>query len=293
MTIRMLTIPDDQMAWPDWLEQQLVGVHLHELIEELQIANAAASREQSENLNDILTSEQLTFIAESGLRVLETSQIQRLLSDPEALLGLQEHVLINGGDYWQTILLGTLATNSLDRIRSRLLTHEDTNASFPLQGPGEKMAGWTSRRVAGWVVSVVVMLLVGVFAWRSQPHSSGHVLGTPGLLASNTISSEDYLRRISDAGETWFQQDRSSTAALVTLLEDTSHDCQILIDARHSILSPDERDWFVGKCRNWKAAFDETLASLRDGSITLEVARDRSDLTMMKLVSVLRTGPEV
>lgn len=292
MTIRMLTIPDDHIAWPDWLEQQLVGVQLHELIEELRIANAAASREQSESLNDILTNQQLTFIAESGLGVLETSQIQRLLSDPEALLELQEHVLINGGDYWQTIPVGTQATNSLDRIRSRLLTHEDTNASFPLQGPREKMAGWTSRRVAGWVVSVVVMLLVGVFAWRSQPHGSGHVLGTPGLLASKSTSSEDYLRRISDAGETWFQQDRSSTTALVTLLEDTSRDCQILIDARHNVLSPEERDWFVGKCRNWKAVFDETLASLRDGSITLEVARDRSDLTMMKLVSALRNGPE-
>ena len=292
MTIRMLTIPDDHIAWPDWLEQQLVGVQLHELIEELRIANAAASREQSESLNDILTNQQLTFIAESGLGVLETSQIQRLLSDPEALLELQEHVLINGGDYWQTIPVGTQATNSLDRIRSRLLTHEDTNASFPLQGPGEKMAGWTSRRVAGWVVSVVVMLLVGVFAWRSQPHGSGHVLGTPGLLASKSTSSEDYLRRISDAGETWFQQDRSSTTTLVTLLEDTSRDCQILIDARHNVLSPEERDWFVGKCRNWKAVFDETLASLRDGSITLEVARDRSDLTMMKLVSALRNGPE-
>jgi len=35
MTIRILTIPDDQTQWPGWLEQQLVGLDLRELIEEL------------------------------------------------------------------------------------------------------------------------------------------------------------------------------------------------------------------------------------------------------------------
>ena len=37
MTIHILTLPDDKAEWPRWLEQYLVGMHLGELIEELEI----------------------------------------------------------------------------------------------------------------------------------------------------------------------------------------------------------------------------------------------------------------
>ena len=124
-----------------------------------------------------------------------------------------------------------------------------------------------------------------------QPQPSGHILGIPGLVSNNTSSSAEYLQRIADAGEMWFQEDRNEAPKLITLLEDTSRDCQFLIDARHDALTPEERDWFVTKCRNWKAAFDETLASLKSGTITMETARTHSDLTMMKLVAALRSGP--
>jgi len=78
---------------------------------------------------------------------------------------------------------------------------------------------------------------------------------------------------------------------LSSLLEETSNDCQNLIDVRHDALSAEERDWFVDKCLDWKAQFGETLASLKSGSITIETARSKSDLTMMKLVAALRSGP--
>ena len=147
-----------------------------------------------------------------------------------------------------------------------------------------------SRSLA-WIASVAAILLFGVFVWQMQPHPSGHILGSPGLLANDTSSSAEYLQRIATAGETWFQEDRSEAPKLVALLEDASHDCQILIDARHEALTAVEREWFVTKCSNWKAGFDETLASLKSGSITIDTARAQSDLTMMKLIAVLRTPP--
>lgn len=103
------------------------------------------------------------------------------------------------------------------------------------------------------------------------------------FLAARTKALQD--------GETWFEEDRNDASKLIALLEETSHDCQTLIDARHEALTPEERDWFLTKCSTWKAQFDETLASLKSGSITLETARSQSDLTMMKLVAALRSGP--
>jgi len=292
MTVRIITIPDDQTQWPGWLEQQLVGSHLRELIEELRIVKATHASSQADKLfSEILTEKQLAEIAQSGLGNINVPVFRQLLSNPETLLDLQEHVLINGDSYWQNVPIDSQLKTSVERVRSNLATNRGSDELTKRPTSVARKSSTTSRRSRAWMIPIAAILLIGVFVWRMQPHSSGHILGTPGLVTDNTASSAEYLQRIATAGENWFQEDRTEAAKLIALLEDTSHDCQILIDARHDALTPKERDWFVTKCRKWKGELDATLASLRSGTITVETARSQSDLTMIKLVAALRSGP--
>ncbi len=292
MTVRIITIPDDQTQWPGWLEQQLVGSHLRDLIEELRIVNGLDSSFHANTpLGEILTEKQLADIAASGIAAVGVPIVSELMSNPDALLDLQEYVLINGGSYWQNVPVDSQLKSLIERVRTKLAAGRGSDELSNRQTSVDGKPSTTKRYSLAWVASVAAMLLIGVFVWRMQPHSSGHILGTPGLVTNNTVSSAEYLQRIANAGENWFQEDRSETPNLMALLEDTSHDCQILINARHDALTPEERDWFVTKCRKWKGEFDATLASLKSGTITVETARSQSDLTMTKLVAALRSGP--
>ena len=98
-----------------------------------------------------------------------------------------------------------------------------------------------------------------------QPGGSGSILGQPGILVNNVAPAAEYLNRIADAGNEWFDVQPKDAAELIVLLQNVSNDCQVLIDAEHPALTPQEREWFVAKCKNLKSAFDMTLAFLQSG----------------------------
>jgi len=266
---------------------------LRELIEELRIVKVSdSSLAGNKPLGEILTNKQMSGIADFGLASISLRSIQQLLSNPDTLLDLQEHVLINGGSFWQTVPVDRELTASVERVRGNLRAGGGDKRSAPKPNSVEgEIKSPTNRRTLAWLASAAAILLIGIFVWRMQPHSSGHILGTPGLVANDTSSSAEYLQRIAAAGGQWFDQKPQDVTSLISLLEDTSNDCQILINARHEALSPEERNWFVTKCRKWKSEFDETLASLKSGAITFEAAQSQANQTMRKLVKVLNAGP--
>jgi hypothetical protein len=306
MTVHIITIPDDQTQWPGWLEQQLVGSHLRELIEELRIVTSGngsdpvvgevsqpPSRAVAAPLGEILTQEQLTEIAQSGLAAVSASTIRKLLAIPDALLDLQEYVLINGSSHWQNLPVDRQLQTSVERGRMKLNAVIDDHQLPGRPAPISSGTKKTNRRSLAWIASAAALLLVGVLLWRMQPHPSGRILGTPGLLANNTSSSAEYFQRIAAAGQTWFDEQPADEATMIVLLEQTCKDCQILIDARHEALTAEERDWLVTKCRKWQGDLEQTLTSLKSGKINLETAQADADLIMQKLVNVLKSGPVV
>ena len=287
MTIFITTIPDDPQEWAGWLEQHLVGLRLRDLIDELRLLPDSSSTP----LKALLSEEHLSEVRTRGLSALNVNQIRSLFGSPESLLELQEDVLFNGGDYWKSLTPAEVVKQSIERVRSRLnkATPQDIQATR-LPDRATTAAPSRSKLLVG-IVSVAAILLIGVVAWRMQPGGSGSMLGQPGLLANNVSSSAEYLNRIADAGDEWFNQRPVDSAQLISLLQNVSSDCQILIDAEHQALTPAERDWFVTKCQNWKNDFDSTLASLRSGDLPLEAAQSAADQTMLKLVNALRAGP--
>ncbi len=293
MTILITTIPDDPKAWASWLEQLLVGLRLRDLIEELRLLP-----ETSESaLKELLTEQELENIRERGLVSLSVNQIRALLASPNSLLELQEHVLINGDDYWTRLPQSAEMQASTQKIRNRL-NSELTDEPESALSVKAKMAK-PGRSFLTLLATAAAVLLIGVIAWRLLPTGSGSILGKPGLLANNVQSPAEYLNRIADAGNEWFDQHPRDAPQLISLLKNVSNDCQILIDAPHPILEarllPDGKttmqDWFVTKCQNWKKNFDAILAALEAKELSFEDARVEADKTMMKLVNVLRAGP--
>jgi hypothetical protein len=285
MTILITTIPNDPKEWAGWLEQHLVGLRLRDLIHELQMLPEPKTTPLSLLLNEV----QLSEVRTRGLSALTVTQIRTLLGSPESLLELQEEVLCNGSDYWKSLPTAEEVRQSLERVKLKIKAaiSVDERPSRPSDQP-------TVARSRSWfnigILSLAVMLLIGVFVSRMQPVGSGRILGQPGLLANNVNSSSQYFNRIADAASEWFIQRPINSAQLISLLQDVSDDCQILIEAEHPALTTAERDWFVTKCGNWKTEFDITLSSLQSGDLTLEAAQAAVDQTMRKLVNALRKG---
>ena len=285
MTIFITTIPDDPKEWAGWLEQHLVGLRLRDVIDELRLLPGSAATP----LNGLLNENLLLQVRKRGLTALSVNQVRALFGSPESLLELQDDVLIHGGDYWASLPTSAEVQNATDRVKKRL-----GKSPIPAERAAVPAAKPETKRSRGLLIaltSVAALLLIGFLSWQMQPHGSGSILGQPGLLANDVSSSAEYLNRIANAGAEWFNQHPRDTSELVTLLENVSNDCQILIDADHQRLTPDERDWFVGKCENWKGEFDTTLASLISDDRGFEAAKAEADKTMMKLVNVLREGP--
>lgn len=291
MTIRLLTIPDDPAKWAAWLEEQLVGLHLRELVEELRLDPEL--KQQSElPLSKLLDKDQQSGIVRHGLSATSLENIQALLANPGSLLELQEKVLEAGQPYWERQPGSQEVQESVDRVRNRLrIAPSSKNASDGMSP--ERSGRSKSRTMLGWIALASAALVIGVFAWPQQSGSSGRILGTPGLLADNVSSSSEYFERIAKAGNTWFDQTPRNSEDLAALLKEVSSDCEILINAPHEALTEDERTWFVTKCQNWKEKFDQTLASLEVGDLTFDDARAESDKVMLKLIQVLNAGPSV
>lgn len=286
MTILITTIPDDPKEWAGWLEQHLVGLSLRDLIDELRLLPDSTSTP----LNLLLSEKHLSEVRIRGLSALNVNQIRSLFGSPESLLELQEDVLFNGGDYWTSRPPVEDVMPSIERVRSQLKQASSPDELSVRQIEHKSTDCSRTRSIIG-LMSAAAILLIGVIAWRFQPTDSGSILGRPEILANNVSTSSEYLSRIADAGSEWFDQRPTDMTQFITLLEQVSGDCQILIDAEHLPLTPAERDWFVAKCQNWKNDFDSTLASLRSGDLSLEAAQSAADQTMLKLVNALRAGP--
>ena len=286
MTILITTIPDDPKEWASWLEKQLVGLSLRDVIDELRLIPGTTSTP----LKSLLNEEQLSEVRQHGLSSLSPNQIRALFGSPESLLELQEDVLIYGGEYWTSTPASKDIQLAVERVKERIIeslfTSDQSIPSIPVTTARRRRFGLVAA-----ISTAAAALLIGLFAWQMQPRGSGSILGQPGLLANDVNSSTQYLTRIADAGNEWFNLHPQDSAELISLLQDVSNDCQILIDAEHQPLTAKEREWFVTKCTNWKKEFDTALASLRSGQLTFEAAEAEADKTMKKLVNVLKAGP--
>lgn len=93
------SIPFDSGRMPAWLERQLVGDRLGELIEELQSLRPSADAFDFDSWFAPVREE----ILAEGLAGIGRRRLRDLLAHPAALRLLQRSVLLDGGHYWQQV----------------------------------------------------------------------------------------------------------------------------------------------------------------------------------------------
>ena len=269
MNLSALEIPDDDVQLADWLERQIVGMDLGNLVAQL-----AIGRGQNAELSiDAALGGQLPRVLASGLVALSADELRGLLEQPHLLLQLQDRLFVEGGDYWRGV---PRTMQHLDAIRQvdeaverRLAEPTRTNTASPSS---------TSRRMLwGAVLAIAATLLVAIGFWTLRPAPTpGWGFDRRGILTT-AMPGDEYLSMLAKAGGDWFNKTPDSPAALRLRLEQFRQGCDTLLAAPHPQLAETDKVWLLDKCRLWRDGIDRRLSELDASSIDFTEVRKRAD----------------
>lgn len=306
MTLQLLTIPDDPQAWPGWLTERFCSGQLPLLVQELHLlGGAAAAAAKPADPDVILSPQRQQDVADHGLQVLTTAELQHLFAYPDSLLQLHGYLCVCGGEIWSPLWTTAIEADGLPTANSaaQIWHHAETQKFVP---PATPLAAPTTAERRRWslrlaiVVAAAAVLMAVILRPQDSPQFS---LRTPAVLAAETTSPQQWLNQLADAGNAWFDQHPRDARQLAALLQAVSRDCELLIQAPPAILTAatltprtpgdpvTQAAWFTAKCRKWQAEIDATLAKLESGSLDFPTAQAEADRIMMKLVTVLQAGP--
>ncbi len=284
MSVQALDIPDDPARLPAWLEQQLVGFRLAELVGELSLVHGSPP---GPALREVLGA-RLEPVLAGGLRALPAPVLRHLLARPRLLLDLQELVFTEGGPYWDEVSQPAVpeARAVLERGRRRL----EAAARAPAgTGPSGRagVARWGRRLAVAGLAAAAAVLLGVVIADRLNPPAAGWGWNRPGALAQDR-SAAAYLRGLAAAAGEWFDRRPEDRAALARRILQFRQGCATLIFAPHAPLAEPDRRWLRERCRAWAKKLDEELEALEAGQSVARV-RDATDQVVTRLIDALRT----
>lgn len=279
MKLLSLNMPESRIELNDWLERHLVGLELSKIVSELQAINGATSGDVS--LRELCGNE-LAGVFQSGLSQLSDGSLSKVLRHPRELLTLQEHIFIEGGDYWNHVETSQEHQASAARVLTRFQRHPEIT---PAATRGKRFG--LSRR--NWLVAAITttVALISAIVWL-QPDQNAPSWGwdRDGALAVD-MTSEDYLNHLADGAQEWFKKRPDSPEGLVKRLRDFRHGCNTLIAAEHRPLSQTDRLWLVDRCRAWAEKIDGHVAAL-DGGASVDDIRKAADDTVTQLIEALR-----
>jgi len=305
MTIQILNIPDTRQELATWLDRQLVDLHLAQLVAELEyVAEDLNPPDFDVDSLDEILGDRRDSVLESGLRALDYDQCAALLTCPALLLDLQELVLIHGGRYWQRLLESE--TPAPQQVAKAKRKSEPKSAPVLLE---PVKAASSSRTIAGWIVAVttlVVLVSVGVWyqtpdlppvnqvAEDNEPDKPGV---TPTMIAStwgfdnpagfdDSQTPSEYLNQLAEMASAWFNKRPESAEDLKVRLAQFRHGCETLLNAPHTALAPEDREWLKERCRTWAARIDAHHAAVESENVL--AVREEADETINRLINALR-----
>ncbi len=282
MSIIMFAIPQDSAQWPAWLEQRMVGLHLTDLVAELNCALQDESREYT-SLDEIC-GQQINEVLKHGLSRLSTSQIRSLFKNPSLLLDLQERILTEGGIYWDNV-------ETFDSEQAAIEASTQRTVDFlrrKLIGGVSKPKSDLSASIWG-ALAVAAVLLLAVGVWRNLPGNSNKGWGfeQAGLLTAD-VSAAKYLANLADAAGQWSNKRPTSKGELVSRLTEFRRGCGLIIEAPHEQLSQADRQWLVQKCKEWAVKLEGIIVAIETEVGTLETLQDQADQTIDRMQQALR-----
>lgn len=291
MKLNIADIPENAADIPAWLESQLVGPHLGELIAELVAVHRPTA---SPTLDEALGSHRADVL-ERGLGVLSPPRIARLLTNPRLLFALQELVLVEGGPYWSDVSPadGILLEAQADRGRDRLRAYLDGQLApvVPVTLTALRRPAAQERARFPWAwATLATAAALGLAVYLGRPPIPEWGWNNPGILTAQAEGPE-YLNRLADAAAQWHNQPHDTKAKLAQRLDELKSGCDKLIAAKHPQLSPDDQTWLLTKCKAWAGKIDDLREALTKGEDPSDV-RKRADETVDGFIKTLRAGPK-
>lgn len=280
MSIHIFELPDLPAEQTAWLQNELLGDRLHEVVAELQMA--FGDPREVVSLEAILGDLREPFLSE-GLSAIESTTLSRLVRSPRSLLNLQELALREGGDWVEDHLQGVHRVHeSTKTVRVQL---EEAFAVKP-----------APRRVSpvllfGGVVAAVLLAMVIVyygasyFAAPSGPTKWGWL--APDAFAGEH-SRESYMMQVAGGADAWFAKRPSSAEAISKRTEEFIAGCDLVIQAEHEPLQENDRVWLRQKCRDWRSDLQTELRALNQGAAALKT-RGNIDNIARRMAEVIRS----
>lgn len=261
MNLQVMTMPDEPKLLAKWLEQQLVGDRLGELVEELVAVHGASAAGES------FRADALRGILQRGLSGLSEAEMTRLLRQPQDLLELQELVFLEGGDYWRSVPRPPSLTAASERLWDALAAKlPNAEPIIPLVIARER------RRANPWVVALATAAAVLLTVFAIDRFS---IPPTP-------------VTSLAAVGRAWFDKRPDDRPALAQRLNDLRRGCSQLLLSENPNWTDDQQQDLKKRCRIWAAKFDASLVKLEAGGDFDEV-REEVDSTVRKLVDLLQS----
>jgi hypothetical protein len=322
MNLLLLSIPTEHHELVAWLERQIVGLNLGQLVAELSVIHGTSKEISLE----AICGNQLSQMFESGMFVLSIEQISQLLTNPMSLLDLQEQTFVAGSLYWGQINSETAAGRMAAAVSPAVLSQirglesktingtntttapdlslmdkfsvepiemlSDSDDVLPVKKSSPGKIGRTGFIRSALLLTCAAAMLMLVFRNPFAAKQTGWGFDRPDALAVQ-MPAPQFFEHLSESANEWFKKTPQNAAELEQRLTEFSHGCQTLIDAPLPQLDDASREWLRSKCRAWKQVIDGQLASLEESPDRFPRVLEESNAVINKLTVALKAGPAV
>lgn len=304
MTLTAFTIPEDAAALPRWLERRLLAPDFGRFVAELTATFPAGEPASAEEL----LGDWYAPALEDGFAEVPVNRLRKLLRQPSGLLELQEAILTEGGPHWDDVAKAAdgfePAVAKGKAALDRLFAAPPPKAVPPKAKAGPAAAPTAERRPAkrtykAWAtvataLAACLLVTVGYLAWpeedrgaRGQFERVAWGWGRPGGLPADATNRVEYLNGLAKSADEWFEARPTNSGLVAQRITELRAGCSKLILSNYGPLSAEEKNWLLGKCREWAAEMDKQLSALEGGADPVAV-RDAMDATMTTVVTTLR-----
>lgn len=271
-----LTIPDEHEAVPGWLERELVGANLPQLVAELGAVHDAGGR--TADLAAVLGRDRAALL-DGGLNAVPRRILRALLTTPSLLPELQSLVFESGGPHWDGVIADTDLPRRAEAVSAGV--RAKLTAAEPSRGRGWR---WAER--AAWVTAMAAAVLVAVTASAPDTSSSaGWGFAKIAELPRNADAKAVYAK-LADLSDEWNRKPTDDRLALAKRLTEFRLGCSAL-QAADLPLSASESRWVKGRCAEWASRIDGHLRDL-DATGDVPAVRAAANATVAAIARELR-----
>lgn len=262
MTLRILQLPEDVLDWPAWLEAEIAGPDLVDLIAELEHVSPVKVPVGFNSLEELLA-DRYEPVLELGLAQATPEQIQTLVNHPRLLVALRDAVLLHESDYWERLF-----------VRAYEKAMQTPPDEAPVRLAARKAT--FSRRTAVVISSLAAAVLFGASVWftlRPAPTEDW------GLLADSTYASEtreQHFQTLANAVDEFLEVETRKSEDLRVRLTQLSRGCERCIEEKHPHLTDLDWQWLISRCERWKLQVDDLAQRLALGEGTAEEIKNES-----------------